>query len=276
MNTTTLYPWRPLFWEPVSGTGERLMVGVVYVFDNSVQATRIIRDDVLDSLYGHASAAARKLIDTSLGLYCQAAKVGGIAELTMPLMGLYPGELRATEAGTQGELLRTAALLYSSLANLDKLDDLEESDSPQPEEVNRRFSTDVKEIVMRRRPDLYAGFGKSGSLIDGGQVVKFGYFSPVVVIHFSVLHPVRQGPSVRDARARLWELQRAMAVSGVNKAAIITAVPRIDDATLGGRQRVQAKTNEKEIAHEADAQNILMLPVHSADEGASCLIELAA
>jgi hypothetical protein len=276
MNTTVLHPWRPLFWEPVSGTGERLMVGVVYVFDDSVQATRIIRDDVLDSLYGHASAAARKLIDTSLNLYSQAAKVGGIGALSMPLMGLYPGELRATEAGSQGELLRTAALLYSSLSNLDKLDDLEESDSPQAEEVSRRFSTEVKEIVMQRRPELYAGFGKSGSLIDGGQVVKFGYFSPLVVIHFSVLHPVRQGPSVRDARARLWELQRAMAVSGVNKAAIITAVPRLDDATLGDRQRVQAKANEKEIEHEADAQNILMFPVHSADEGASCLIKLAA
>lgn len=275
--TYTLHPWRPIFWEPVSGTGERLMIGVLYGFDGAVHATRIIRDDVLDSLYGqHYSASARKLIDTGLGLLATAARAQDIAAASMPIMGLCPGDFRQTGADTPGELLRTAALLYSSLSNLDKLDELEEADAPLAEEVNRRFSTEVREIVLARRPELLPGFGKSGPLIDGGQVVRFGYFSPRLIAHFSVLHPVRQSASVRDARARLWELARAMEVSGVSNAALITAVPRQDDATLGERQRQQIKVNEREILQEADASSIRLLPVHTAEEGAERLIAAAA
>ena len=276
MTSSTLHPWRALFWEPVNGTGERLMVGVLYQFDGAMQATRILRDDVLDSLYGHASAAARKLIDTALEMYVQAARVSSIEAASMPLMGIYAGPLRCTEALSVGELLRTAALLYSSLSNLDKLDEMEEADAPLAEEVNRRFSTEVRGIVALRHPELLPCFGRGGPLIDGGQMVKFGYFSPKLVAHFSVLHPVRQSASVRDARARLWELQRAMGLAEISNAALITAVPRPDDATLGDRQRDQAKANEREIEREADAARIILYPVYSANDGASRLIQAAA
>lgn len=272
-----LHLWRPVFWEPVSGTGERLMVGVVYEFDETMQVHRIVRDDVLDSLYGqHASAGAKKLIDSGLGALRAVARIGGIEAASMPVMGLYPGELRRTAAESAGDLLRTAALLYSSLSNLDKLDALEEEDAPTAEEANKRFSTEVKEIVLRLRPDLATGFGKGGPLIDGGQVVRFGYFSPKVVAHFSVLSPVRLSASVRDARARLWELARAMEMAGISSGALITAVPRKDDATLGEKQRIQAKASEREIEREADGANIRLFPVYSAEEGAVRLMEIAA
>lgn len=271
-----MHTWRPAFWEPVSGTGERLMVGVVHQFDGAIGCTRLLRDDVLDSLYGvQAATGARNLINTALEFCAVAARVGGIEVINGEIMGLHVGPMRCTQESSLNSLLRTAALLYSSLSNLDKLDEPDESDAPSAEEVNRRFSTEVREIVSKGRPDLLPNFGKGGSLIDGGQIVKFGYFSPKVVVHFGVLHPVRQAPSVRDARARLWELQRAMAISGISKAALITAVPRQDDATLGERQRTQAKANEREIEREADASKILMLPVHTAAQGAEKLVAMA-
>lgn len=275
-NSSALHPWRPIFWEPVSGTGERLMVGVLYQFNGQTQAERIIRDDVLDSLYGqHHSTAARKLIDTGLHMLQTAASMAGIEAANMPLMGLTPGEPRATAAKNVGELLRTAALLYSSLAGMDRLDELEEADAPMAEESNRRFSTEVREITLVKRPELADGFGRSGLLIEGGRSVRFGYFSPRLVVHFSVLHPVRQSASVRDARARLWELARAMAVAGLEQAVLITAVPRQDDATLGEKQRANARANEQEIEREADASHIRLYSVHTAEEAAARMVQLA-
>lgn len=273
---TTIHQWRPIFWEPVSGTGERIMVGVVHQFEGAIGATRLLRDDVLDALYGAKAAnGARRLIETSLEFCAVAARAGGLQVLNGAIMGLHVGELRATQETTLNGLLRTAALLYSSLSNLDKIDELEESDAPSAEEVNRRFSTEVRESVGRSRPDMLPHFGKGGQLIEGGQIVRFGFFSPKAVVHFGVLHPVRQAPSVRDARARLWELQRAMAISGIGLGALIAAVPRQDDATLGERQRTQAKANEREILREADDCRIRLLPVHTADEGADQLIAIA-
>lgn len=270
----SVWPWRPLYWEPVPGTGERLMVGVVHGFGGEYRAIRTIRDDVLDCLFGKSSTGLRRLIDQSLSLYEVAGSAAqSLAPLDGPLAGVFAGPLRATEAASISELLQTACLLYSSLGNLDKLDESEESDAPQQDEVNRRFGSEVRIEVAKRRPDLTPGFGRGGVLIEGGQKVKFGYFSPTAVLHFTVLHPVRQSASLRDARARIFELHRAREMAQIGRAALIAAVPRDDDATLGSRQREILRANRLEIEAEADSMRLRWHAVTSAIEGADKLIE---
>jgi hypothetical protein len=272
-----LHPWRPLFWEPVSGTGERLLVGVVHGYEGHWGTARMLRDESLDCLFGKRSQGARRLIEHGLALFRAAAAAGGSLQfLSEPLMGIYPGELRNTAARSLQELLRTAALLHSSLANLDKLDELEEVDAPLPEEVNRRFSTEVKDIALAMRPDLLNYFGTSTELVPGGQRVKFGFCSPRVVAHFNVLYPVRPSASLRDARARLFELQQAQALANIQLGALIGAVVRDDDATLSDRQRQQLSEARSEIASEASAAGLSYYPVTTAQQGAERIVELAA
>lgn len=266
--------WRPLFWEPVTGTGERLMIGLVHDFGGETGTDRIIRDDVLDALYGKAGEGVRRLIDQGLQMYLAAANASSIRDVGVSMMGLHAGEMKTTEVRSVTELLHVAALLYSSLANLDKLDELEEADAPQQEDVNRRFSTEVRSGVASIRPDLLLNFGKGGRLVPGGQMVKFGYFSTKAVLHFTVLNAVRQAAGVRDARARLFELQRARDVAGIGNAALIAAVPRDDDPTLGPKQREQLKLNRAEIESEADAVNMQWFAVSAVPEAVTRVIEL--
>lgn len=273
--TRSQWPWRPLYWEPVPGTGERLMVGVVHTYAGELRSVRTIRDDVLDCLFGKAAPGLRRLIDHSLSLYQAAgAAVRSVEPLTGPLAGVFAGPVRVTEASSAAELLQTACLLYSSLGNLDKLDESEESDAPQQDEVNRRFGSEVKIEVIKTRADLAAGFGRGGTLIEGGQNVRFGFFAPSAIIHFTVLHPVRQSASVRDARARIFELYRAREVANIDRAALIAAVPRNDDATLGSRQREVLLANRKEIEAEANSMNLRWYAVTTAAEGAEKVIEV--
>ena len=273
--TVVAWPWRPLYWEPVAGTGERLMVGVVHGFAGEFVAARTIRDDVLDCLFGKAAAGLRRLVDHGLSMYGAAARAGrSLGPVDMSMAGLHAGPLRETEAGSAGELLQTACLLYSSLGNLDRLDDAEDSDAPQQDEANRRFGSEVKSEVAKLRPDLLPAFGRGGTLVNGGQPVRFGYFSPKVALHFTVLHPVRQSASMRDARARIFELQRAREIAGLERAALIAGVPRDDDATLGSRQREVLRTNRIEIEAEADSVYLRWYAVNSAAEGAYRLIQV--
>ena len=125
------------------------------------------------------------------------------------------------------------------------------------------------------RPDLASSFGRTGELISGGMAVKFGFLSPLAILHFTVLHPVRQSASVRDARARIFELQRGREIAGIRSAALIAAVPREDDATLGARQRELLRANRIEIEREADSVNLRWIAVHSAIQGAERVIEFA-
>jgi hypothetical protein len=273
---TATWPWRPIYWEPASGTGERLMVGVVHGFGGEWRTARTIRDDVLDCLFGKAAPGIRRLIEHGLSLHLAVAQsVRSLEPLDASFAGLHAGPLRSTEAASSAELLQTACLLYSSLGNLDKLDESEESDAPQQDEVNRRFGSEVKLEVAKVRPVLLPGFGRGGQLVQGGQSVRFGYFAPKAVLHFTVLHPVRQSASVRDARARIFELQRAREVAGIERAALIAAVPRDDDATLGSRQREVLRANLAEIEAEANAVKLRWYAVNTAAEGAQRLIQLA-
>lgn len=264
----------PVFWEPVAHTGERLMVGAVVCFEGKISTHRMLRDDVLDSLYGKSADGARKLIDMGLADLAICAEYG-MVDMPNGAFGLSCGRFHATEPKSVADALRVAAVLYSSLANLDKLDEADEADAPTQEESNRRFATEVREAVVALRPDLTQYFGRSAVLIDGGEAVRFGFCSMRSVIHFGVLHPVRQPSSVRDARARLWELARARDIARFEHAALIVAAPRLDDPILSSKQRDSARRNLAEIEREADDQSMRFLPVTDVSSAAGLVIEYA-
>jgi hypothetical protein len=270
--------WIPIYWEPVQGTGERLMVGVIAQYDGEWHREKVIRDDVLDALYGKSSANPKKLIIRGLDIGLElVSKLGfeRLSEIPREIFGLHFGRHMNTEALSFNDLMKQAALLYSSLASLDSYDELEESDSPSQEDTNKRFVTEVRELVRERRSDLSGNFNKSANLTNDGLPVKFGYLSNKAVIHFSVINAVRQPSGVRDARARLWELSNAQQYAQIPIAGLITGVPRFDDPTLGSKQKYALDINLKEIEKEADKWDMRFLPVHSSLEGASKVIEYA-
>lgn len=270
--------WKPLFWEPVEGTGERLMAGVILHFNNQWTVQRLLRDDVLDSLYGQSSSSPKRLIDEALRLIQAIAEEGGwdaLSSLQEPILGIHPGKLRKTDALNIPDAFRHAALLHSSLVHLDSLDDADDADTTPPEQVNRRFATEIRELVLASRPELARNFNSQAQLISGGSQVKFGYFSTRAIMHFSVLHPVRQSASVGYARQKLWELARARDLSGIANAALITAVPRDDEPTLGPKQKASLRDNRNEIIKEADSVGMRLHAVTSVEAAVQKVLEIA-
>ena len=266
-----------MFWEPVEGTGERLMAGVVLRFNGELYSRRLLRDDVLENLYGKAAANPRQLIDKALALCAalvEARGDAGIEALRDPIMGLHPGDLRTTDALSVNDALKQAVLLHASLSQVDALDEPEEADVPTPEEANRRFATEVRDAVTQVHPELARNFSRTARLLEDGIPVRFGYLSERAILHFSVLHPARQSAGVRDARARLWELSRArMAIE--LRAALITAVPSDDDLTLGPRQRAALRANRQEIEREADAAIMRAFAVTNVEQAVERVLEFA-
>lgn len=253
------------------------MAGVVFEYDGAWEAVRIIRDDVVAALYGtEASVGAIRLIEFGLRLFKEAATAANsLDRLGVPISGLYPGDQMRTEAASKAELLRTAVLLFSSLGNIDYFDALQEEDVPLAEEVTKRFSTEIRDIVVTGRPELEKYFGRHTVLFEGGDRVKFGFVSPKVASHFNVVTPIRPGPSLRDARARIFELQRCREITGIEVAVLISAVSRHDDPTLGAKQKNNIENLNQEISGEAESVGVAYVPVLSAAIGAERLIEYA-
>lgn len=112
--------WRPIFWEPVLGSEERITAGVVMWFRGEWSARRLVRDDTLDALYG-STGNPRELIDRALDMCLHIAQVGGVDALgagAISVMGLHPGKLRTTEALDHADALRQVVLLHSSLTSI--------------------------------------------------------------------------------------------------------------------------------------------------------------
>ena len=268
----TIATWTPLYWQPVIGSGERIMAGAIVDYQDEVTWHRLIRDDVLKALYGSSFKETQSLLDTALELQCDIAKIAGLKELP-DLMGLQSGTTHTTNARSRLEALRHAVLLYSSLCNLDVLDDSEDDEKPVVSDANKRFLTEVRESTAIMRPDFLNYFNKLSPIINGGEPVKFGFISEQIIVHFTVLHPTKPSQSVREARAKLWELSGARDYIGT-ESAMIMAVPRDDDATLGTQQMATAQKNREEIEREADERKMRLYHVYNAHDGASKLVEL--
>lgn len=251
------------------------MAGAIVDFDNEITAHRLIRDDVLKTLYGSSSQHIVKLLDTALSLQEQVAQTAGLSNLT-EFMGLRRGNIHSTSARTRLEALRHAVLMYSSLCNMDVLDDSEDDEKPIVSDVNKRFMTEVREITTNLHPDFAAHFNKQSPVVEGSSnTVKFGFISEKVIIHFSVLHPIRQSQSVREARAKLWELFGAHKYTKIAPY-MIMGVPRIEDDIMLGYQQIEAaRLNMDEIETEADKNEIRLLRVKSPYDGAKELIRIS-
>jgi len=264
--------WVPVFWEPVAHTGERLMVGAVVRYQGQLVARRILREDVLNCLYGKKADKVESMIDAGLADLLIAAKFG-MDNLPAGTFGLICGSFHATEPWSVSDALRIAAQMYSSLANIKTLDELEESDAPTPEAYNRRFSALVRKEVSMLRPELSSYFGQGAPLLENGELVRFGYCSARAAIHFSVFNPKSQPASLRDARARIWELFKVKTYASLPVAALVMAVPQDDDPLVTKAQAITLKRNITEIGLEAVDARLQLYPVASPSEGAKRVIE---
>lgn len=276
ISTETLWPWRPLYWEPVSHSGERIMVGVVHGHGKIYRAIRTIRDDVLECMYRDSAIGIKRLIEHSLSTYQHAAEEGmSIESMDFSITGLHPGPTQHTAATSANELIQTACLLFSSLGDLNVASDRDTLNIPAQNQMNKRFSTEVKNDVMLTRLDLIKHFGQSGRLVTGGNTYRFGYFSPKAILHFTVLNVERQSAAIKDSRTRIFELIRARSVSGIKSTALIASVPNEDNFDLTQNQKETLRQTKNEIEMEADAVDLRWYPVNSSAEGAKKVIELA-
>lgn len=245
------------------------MAGVVVEYEKIVTSHRILRDDVLDAMYGKYAGNPKNLIDAALQMARSIVLNLGVNSLDHPVLGLFPGDIRSIEANSRNEAIRMAAMMFSSLANLDFIDEVDADDAPNQEENNRRLSTEVREIVVSRNPNFLRYFNRSASIVEGGENVRIGFLSPRTAIHYSVLHPARQASSVRDARSRFFELSCIFAYTGVKDASLILAVPREDDPTLGNKQRNMVARNIASLTLEAKSASVNVRPIYSAEAAAA-------
>lgn len=276
-NNRVFCKWRPVFWEPVRNTGERLMAGVIGEHDGQWFFKRTLDDEILFNLYGSKSDSAKSLIEVTLSEYENLCRKYGIEEIKFSLSGLTPGPLRETKSNSPVDIAKQAALLYSSLTNFDALDKdkvFGEQSSRKYDNYSRHFSVHVKKIIKTLRPDISQYVNRHANIAPEGKPIKFGFYSNNLIAHFSFLSRSSQNQSQKNTRIKMWEIMCAHSLTNIGKTALVTVNVAQDAALLGRNQSIQLIQTLSEIQIEAKNAGIEVYSVSDPLEGARKLIEL--
>jgi len=267
-----------LAWEPVHGSGERLNVGALVRFNNSIHARALIREEVLRCMYGAAGEGAFQMIQATLRAAETVAKQHGFAAAceAAPLATFGFGYGRETWAENDLDLLRQIVLMHFSLSVLTEEPESSSDESPTPErEVNQQWTTKVKEAIQARRPDLTACFNRELVLVEGSAPVRFPVVTPHLAAQFGLLKINTQGQGMEDARAKMWKLALARERNHGMVVAMVLGTPPLGDVTISDRVRDRLLSNVADLEREAVKYDVNLRQAHTAAEAADFVIQMA-
>lgn len=267
-----------LAWEPVSGTNERLNVGVLTIFEGNIQARPLIREDVLRCMYGQAGDGAFNMIQSALKVAEGVAEKFGFDSAldAVPLTALKFNSKRETRANNIYDLYRQIVLMHCSLSVLSEEPTSATEDTPTPDrEVNRQWMTKVKEVIANKRPDLSIFFNREMVLAEGGSPVKFPFLNSQLAAQFGLLKANTQNQGMEDARARMWKLDLARKVNSNIQVAMILGIPHLSDVTISDKSLEKFKININDLKREAEKYEIRLKPVETTEEAADFVIAMA-
>jgi hypothetical protein len=283
--------WAPIYLEPLSGSGERLCIGVI-AEDQSTRCLLPVPDlERLSCVYGAAARSLAWAAELALSQIEHRAVTGdGIRSLTEwphGIEGLTIGEPRIG-AGTGLQDLASVALRQVSSLYVPE-DALTRPDMPPDaatEDGNpQRLLSQIRRLVTERRPQLRDRFSRSYRTSQSARPLKFGYVGNVIAANFAALTATSAnsvGPQVDRAKARLWDLQQLQ--SGVLADSLnlhppsmayelLVHRPSVDGAARQGRA---LKGAEEELEAEADKFDIRFRPMRSPQLIAKYIVDLEA
>lgn len=264
--------WAPVFFEPITGSGERITVAVLISDAAGREVKRTVRDEVLKALYGSKRAHLSQMIDFVLAaLRAQ----GDESNPKIPLTGFSLGQWQ--EASSRAErygVLRQAVMRSCSMATLDDLDAQEDEATAQ--EGAKQWQVQVRQSVIERRPELANSFNRDVQLISNGLPPRIGFLHDGRGANFATLRPNGLSASVGTVRGKLYELVMVKREGFVSRGAVILGAPREEDLTYSEKALQATMRAIAELKHEASEDDLELMPAHSVLEAADQVLALAA
>lgn len=265
--------WTPVYLEPIQGSGERLTVAIVVTTGERAEIRPVVRPDVLKAIFGAKAKGIRGIVELavdSLSGYLKAS--GSIAGWRSPISGIHLGQDREAASDDVEGIIRQAIQSAASLSVLDPLSqDSSDDEESQIQVANRKWADQIRDEIGKRRLELLPYFNRPGKFFENGEPVRFGFLGQGLVAQFGVLRPASIQPSVRDARARLWELSRARRLAEVRNVGLILYVP-----TMPAESPDTMVRNANELTLEAEEGKVGLYRVESTAAGADQIMRLAA
>jgi hypothetical protein len=269
--------WTPVYLEPILGSGEQLTVAIVVRAKDRAEIHPVIRPEALRALYGEKAKGIRGIVELAIDNLTDYLRTAlPLEQWSSPISGVSLGKSREAASDDMAGILRQAIQLSASLSLLGPADVAAGEDESELQVASSTWTIQVREEIQKRRIDLLPYFNKSGKFFPDGEPVRFGFLGRGVVAQFGVLRPGKIQPSVREARARLWELNRARKITEIKNVGLILHIPLPGDGLYNDKEHEAAERNTRELRREAQEGEVGLISVHNPEQGAEELLRLAA
>lgn len=261
--------WAPLFFEPISGSGEKITIGVIIRDANGTCVRRIISDGAVRRIFGRQRAHVHEMIDFVIA---HVSQQGHPDTPQFPLTGFNLGDWKqASSAGERTGILKQVA--YRSLFSVS----FDEVNGEEDEELRTpQWANSIKKIVVEERPELADAFNVSVQISPYTLPTKVSFLHRKKAVQVGTLRFPDISASVRTAKGKGWDLVSLRRNNLASDVMLLLGVhttggwssnafgPSIDELAVSEIQRM------------ANEENIKLKMVKTIEEAATQLLEIAA
>lgn len=274
--------WAPIILAPISGSYERLVIGVAVANDSGFHVEMANALDRLRCLYADDAEGVAYAIDLTAEDLRSDLGIRGVHAITEPkplLSGVEIGASREAE-GTSVEMIAASWMLnLSSLYRHEEplLGAVPAEDAvTQTEGASDQLPALVMNYVRQRREGFYSYFssdlreGRRRRLTGRSHEVLIDFGGSHLVANFGTLKASRIAPSVNLIKRRLWDLKverdRDPQNALVRNHEMIIQSPARDDPQVTANQRSYLADALDALEGQADQEELRLRPLRTVAE----------
>lgn len=272
LNDSVRAHWAPVYFEPISGSGERLVVAVAVVNKDNFHLEAANALKRLYCFYGDDAVGAIRAIEIALQMLERDLVVKAIGALAQPnpgVTGIEIGDIRETEGATLAAIaqrrMEALSSLYKNEQQVERLPTVLE-DQEGADKGGDRLPFLVCEYVRTQREGFAGYFSRD---LREGQLRRSKGSSHKVIIDFSgsklvanfgTLKAGALTSSVNLIKRRLWDLKvdrdKDAGSIGYRDHEMIVHKPANDDPQMSDRQLANLKEAFEALEEQADQEEL--------------------
>lgn len=273
----------PLLFNPIIGSSEQFIVGVVACDENSSYLTRANKLEKLNCLYGEQAAGAIFGIELSLDELALALEAEGSLNLfdyEPAVSGLKIGSQQEVEGVSLREIADSWMASMSSLfvyedGRVLTSPNADFEDSQANDRASDRLGQLLLEYIAARRPNLKNAFSaeiRSNSRRRRGSAhgVFIDFAGAKVVANFGILSTSNYSGSIDRIKRRMWDLKVFRDDENSSLLArqheMIVQHPSANDPSLSQRQLDKIMESIHELEKQADQEKIRFRPMETVEQ----------
>ena len=264
--------WAPIYFEPIMGSGERFTVGVLLADEEGIALKRTINDAVIKALFGSRFHHISQMIEFIFDGLSQ-LKLDTSQPVKLPLSGFFVGAWNVASSRSYREgVFKQASYQSAALAKMSESGLIEKD---QTAIANRRFGLEVRNHVIKIRPDLSDNFNAVIQLVPDGVPPKLGFLHSGNAANFGRLRTNSLNDSFKSLRSKIHELHQAKKWGKINRGYLIVSRSGAYDGDII-QELPDTDRAIKQLNHEASGDEIKFIVSESIDEASELVRKLAA